>query len=163
MYNVVRVGSKVRTRKMLPLWKIWQRAVHAQLKRRFAAKGDCMIYLASPYSHDDPAVRQARFESACRCAAYLMRAGHHVLSPIAYTHTISEAGGLPVDWTFWERFDRRFITACDKLWVLCIPGWRESSGVTAEIKIARQQGKPVWYVVQKIRGYRAVPQPPKGK
>ncbi len=34
-----------------------------------------MIYLASPYSHPDVAVREARFHAACRAAAEFMRDG----------------------------------------------------------------------------------------
>lgn len=35
-----------------------------------------MIYLASPYTHVDPAVRELRFAIASRVAAELIRAGH---------------------------------------------------------------------------------------
>jgi hypothetical protein len=41
-----------------------------------------MIYLASPFTHDDPAVRQQRFEAACRAAAILISQGKTVFSPI---------------------------------------------------------------------------------
>jgi len=104
-----------------------------------------MIYLASPYSHPDAAVRQQRFESACRAAAELIRRGHVVFSPIAHSHGIAQHG-LPVDWDFWEAQDRRLLAACDELWVLTLDGWRESRGVQAEIAIARAAGKPVRFV-----------------
>ena len=64
-----------------------------------------MIYLASPYSHPDTAVRELRFREACRAAAELIRRGHAVFSPIAHGHSISLAG-LPTGWAFWEPFDR---------------------------------------------------------
>lgn len=105
-----------------------------------------MIYLASPYSHPDRSVRVARFEAACRAAATMMDAGQHVFSPIAHTHPIHEAGGLPGDWAFWEPYDRWFISRCDKVVVLRLPGWTESKGVAAEIRIACDLGKPVEYV-----------------
>jgi nucleoside 2-deoxyribosyltransferase len=104
-----------------------------------------MIYLASPYTSDDPAVRQARFEAACRAAAAFIRRGHVVFSPVAHSHCIAQHG-LPVDWGFWERHDRRFLAACDELWVLTLDGWRESRGVQAEMTIARALGKPVRFV-----------------
>ena len=34
-----------------------------------------MIYLASPYSDPDPAVREQRFEAACAVTAVMLRAG----------------------------------------------------------------------------------------
>ena len=60
-----------------------------------------MIYLASPYSHPDATVREARFQAACRATASLIRAGHEVFSPIAHSHPLA-AFGLPTDWSFWE-------------------------------------------------------------
>jgi hypothetical protein len=53
-----------------------------------------MIYLASPYSHPDPAVREARFREACRAAAKLMRLGQPAFSPIVHGHPIA-VYGLP--------------------------------------------------------------------
>jgi len=58
-----------------------------------------MIYLASPYTSDDPAVRQQRFEAACRAAAAMIRQGQTVFSPIAHSHAIC-AFGVPLDWRF---------------------------------------------------------------
>lgn len=104
-----------------------------------------MIYLASPYTHPDAAVRQERFEAACRAAAELIRRGHIVFSPVAHSHGIAQHG-LPVDWSFWERHDRRLLVACDELWVLKLDGWQQSRGVQAEIAIARELGKPVHFV-----------------
>lgn len=107
---------------------------------------DRLIYLASPYSNSDPAVRLARFHAVCREAARLMARGRLVFSPIAHTHPIAEAGQLPLGWPFWERYDRRMIGACDELHVLRLDGWRTSVGVQAEIAIAAELGKPVHYL-----------------
>ncbi len=104
-----------------------------------------LTYLASPYSHPDPAVRQARFEAACRAAAELIRRGHLVFSPIAHSHCIAQHG-LPMDWGFWEAQDRWLLAACDELWVLKLDGWQHSRGVQAEIAIARALGKAVRFV-----------------
>jgi len=104
-----------------------------------------LVYLASPYSHPDPAIRQARYQAACRAAAWLIGQGHLVFSPIAHSHGIAQQG-LPGDWEFWQRHDRRMLEACDRLVVLTLPGWRESRGVQAEVAIARKLGKPVGYL-----------------
>jgi len=104
-----------------------------------------MIYLASPFSHPDAAVREARFRDACRAAARLMRAGKIVFSPIAHSFPIAQHG-LPVDWHFWEPFDRAHLERCDEVVVLTLDGWRESVGVQAEIRIAAELGKPVRYL-----------------
>ena len=101
-----------------------------------------MIYLTSPYTHPDPAVRDARFKAACRQAAEMFRCGIPVFSPIAYSHAIA-AHDLPLEWDFWERFDRAFLETCSEVWVLTLDGWRESRGVQAEMELARELGKPV--------------------
>ncbi len=104
-----------------------------------------MIYLASPYSHESPAVEEERFHAVCARAAEMMRAGVHVFSPIAHAHPISHYG-LPGDWSYWEAYDRAMLTRCDALTVLRLPGWERSTGVQAEIQIARELGIPVDFV-----------------
>ena len=105
-----------------------------------------LIYLASPYSHHDPAVRQQRFETVCFVAANLMREGKHVYSPIAHTHPIAMKGDLPKGWDFWEQFDRKMISACQEVWVVMMDGWQESKGVAAELAIAGEMGLKVRYI-----------------
>ena len=103
-----------------------------------------MIYLASPFTHDDPAIRQQRFEAACRAAAALICRGQTVFSPIAHSYVICRYG-VPLDWRFWQRHDRRYLEVCDEVVVLMLDGWRESVGVQAEIAIARELGKPITF------------------
>lgn len=103
------------------------------------------IYLASPYSHSNPAVREARFQAACRATAELMRAGHVVLSPIVLTHPLT-AFGLPTDWSYWERCDSELLRRCDELAVLMLDGWQRSVGVKAEIKLAAELAKRVSFL-----------------
>ncbi len=104
-----------------------------------------MIYLASPYSHPDQTMREQRFRAACRAVATLLRAGHVVFSPIVHSHPLVEHG-LPADWKFWECIDRQHLERCDEVVVLMLDGWRESTGVRAEVRIARELGKLVRYL-----------------
>jgi hypothetical protein len=103
-----------------------------------------MIYLASPYTHPDPAVREQRFDAACVVAALLLREGHLVFSPIAHSHPLMRFG-LPIEWDFWSRYDSCHLERCDEVLVLMLDGWEESRGVQAEIALAKSLGKPVWY------------------
>jgi len=104
-----------------------------------------MIYLASPFTHSDPAVRQQRFEAACRAAAALISRGKTVFSPISHSYGICRYG-VPLDWRFWERHDRCHLQSCDEVVVLMLDGWSESVGVQAEIAIAHELGKPVTFL-----------------
>jgi Domain of unknown function (DUF1937) len=105
-----------------------------------------LVYLASPYTSADPAVRQARFEAACRAAAELIRQGLTICSPIAHSHAICQHGAVPLDWAFWRQHDLTFLAMCDEVVVLKLVGWRQSVGVQAEIAAAKSLGKPVSFL-----------------
>ena len=109
------------------------------------AMANTLLYLASPYSHEDPAVRHARSEAACRAAAELIRQGKAIYSPIAYSHPLCQYG-LPLDWQFWQKHDLRFLEMCSEVIVLKLPQWEKSVGVQAEIAAARAMNKPVTFV-----------------
>ena len=104
-----------------------------------------MIYMASPYSHPNPAIREQRFHDACRAAASLIQSGQTVFSPIMFGHPLC-GHCLPTEWGFWEVQDRAHLERCDEVVVLMLAGWRRSAGVAAEIRIARALGKPVRYL-----------------
>lgn len=102
-----------------------------------------LVYLATPYSHPDPTIMEQRFRVANMAAARLMEAGVFVFSPISHTHPIAVAGELPKGWDFWKAYDTTVISSCRKLIVLMQDGWKESTGVAAEIRIALELGIPV--------------------
>jgi nucleoside 2-deoxyribosyltransferase len=106
------------------------------------------IYLACPYSHKDPKVRKDRFERVNALAAKLMAKGFLVFSPISHTHPIAEAGDLPKGWEYWKNYDESFLDWCDEVFVYKLEGWTVSTGVMAEIEIAKQLGKPITYIRQ---------------
>ncbi|MBM3983831.1 MAG: DUF1937 family protein, partial [Planctomycetes bacterium] len=91
-----------------------------------------MIYLASPYSHPDPDVREQRFRAACRATAALLMAGEVVFSPIVHSHPLV-AFEMPTAWSFWERIDRAHLERCDEVVVLMLDGWAHSLGVREEL------------------------------
>ncbi len=104
-----------------------------------------MIYIASPYSNPDPAVREQRFQAACGVAARLLRDGQQVYSPVVHGHPLV-GYGLSAEWSFWEPHDRPHLEHCDEVVVLTLDGWRDSVGVQAELAHAEALGKPVRYV-----------------
>jgi hypothetical protein len=104
------------------------------------------IYLGVPYSHPDENVMQRRFELVTDKTGELMNQGHIVYSPITACHPVAERCLLPRNWEFWEQLDRTFIEWADEVWILMLDGWKESTGVNAEIAIAEDLGKPVRYV-----------------
>jgi len=105
-----------------------------------------LVYLATPYSHDDHTVMHRRFEVVNGVAARLMKEGIHIYSPISHTHPIAVAGELPRGWDFWEKYDRAILAACCKVIVVRQDGWEQSRGVTAELAIAEELGLPVEFI-----------------
>ena len=101
-----------------------------------------LAYLASPYSHPDPAVRQRRYADVRMSTVHLLRRGYHVWAPIVYTHHLAEAG-MPVEWVFWEQFDLMMLRRCQELWILMLDGWRDSEGIRGELWLARRLSMPV--------------------
>lgn len=119
-----------------------------QVPRMLSLVNNGLIYLASPYSSNDPAVQEQRFHDVCKVSAELMRQGHIIISPIAHTHPIAKYG-LPTDWEFWKRQDEEIISRCDELWVLMLDGWGQSKGVLAEMNLADELGKTIRLVNSK--------------
>lgn len=111
---------------------------------------EMLWYFASPYScyDDDPEVvariLDARFRQVSMDAADLMRMGFRLFAPISHTHPIAEFGNLDHgDHTIWLPADRVIHSRCDGVIVDMIPGWRESHGVTEELKWAREESKSI--------------------
>ena len=99
-----------------------------------------MIYLASPYSDPDPAIREIRFKAVCMCAARLIYKDLHIFSPIAHSHVIAVAGGLPTYFAYWRAFDLAMLKISNHLWIYTYPGWKDSTGIADEMKFAKNLG-----------------------
>lgn len=111
------------------------------MKRQF-------IYLASPYSHPDPAVREARYKAACKKAAEYLVEGKPVFAPIVHSHPLTEfmAPELCMDFDFWMRADLAILKDAAELHVLMLDGWHTSRGVNREVEYADQIGIPIYRV-----------------
>ena len=105
-----------------------------------------LIYLATPYSHPNPDIRQQRFDLVNRVALRLIRQGYFVYSPITHNHPLAILGELPVGWEYWKEHDYLLLSKCTKLMVLYVDGWMESVGVKAEITYAAKLGIPMEFI-----------------
>lgn len=91
-----------------------------------------MIYLASPYS-GTPEVMQQRYEATRAVTADTLKDGEFVYSPIVHCHDLALHHDIPKDFAFWSKYNFHMLDLADQLWVLMLPGWKESRGVTAEV------------------------------
>jgi hypothetical protein len=121
-----------------------------------------LVYVASPYSSPDKVTQEIRFLSAVIATGYLMNTYLDTVfySPISHTHPIATYCKLPGDWSFWKQFDETMLSRCEEVWVLMLDGWQSSTGVTAELGIARENSLPVKYIKPLAGGgYEILEQP----
>jgi len=103
-----------------------------------------LIYLASPYSHEEDDVRAFRYAECCRAVALILQSGRfNVFSPIVHSHPLALHHGMGGTYENWKEVDEDWINRCDELWILMLPGWKESVGVNAEAKYALDHGKAI--------------------
>jgi Domain of unknown function (DUF1937) len=104
-----------------------------------------IFYIAVPYSHKDPSVIEYRMEIFYRVDAALMKKGIHTVSPVA-KHAMLKYENLPGDYTYWGDYSRKLMRRCDGVYVICLPGWLESTGVQDEIRLAQELNLPIIYL-----------------
>ena len=92
-----------------------------------------MIYLASPYAHEEKQIMEHRFNRVVDACAELIL--HHipVFSPIAHNHPIAKAHKMPRTWNFWRKYDLQMLDVADALWIYKIYGWNTSVGLREEV------------------------------
>lgn len=103
------------------------------------SRSDDLIFLASPYTHPDPAVRYERYAKAKKFVIERIREHReNIYSPIVYTHPLVQAGAGDGGFKYWKNFNRTMLVASTELWILTLDGWEESLGIRYEITIAIQ-------------------------
>lgn len=101
-----------------------------------------LAYIATPYSHADPQVRQARYEAACDAARFVAEGGRYAAySPIMHWHPIVCKSGMPTDAKFWKEQNFGVMNVADTIIVVKLDGWMSSIGVDMEIKFAKDNNK----------------------
>lgn len=102
-------------------------------------------YIASPYTHADPVIRQRRFEKALDFTAWLaIKYRMWGYSPIVHSHPMVLHHDMPVPMEFWVPWDHAMIHSAVSVIVLQIPGWEVSKGIYSELEYASELGKPVY-------------------
>jgi hypothetical protein len=107
-----------------------------------------LILLSTPYSDPDVEVKKDRKHKAALMVMKLFHQNVFTFSPIAYGLAVIEEtdADVPDTWDFWQNYCVATVTGCSMVFVLDIPGWRESKGVAGEIATAKAQGKMVYLI-----------------
>lgn len=104
------------------------------------------IYLASPYTHTDPMVRELRYLEALACSRTLLLNSVWVFSPIVHCHEMSKLLGMPHDADFWLEYDTTMLRGSVSTAVLMLPGWPQSKGVKGEVDLSIKLGRQIVYI-----------------
>jgi hypothetical protein len=103
-----------------------------------------LIYLACPYSSEDPLIEDARYQIVTRVAgALIVETACEVFSPITHSHLINRAANrwsieqaedpwVPT-YDFWMTFDYHMLDIANWLYILKLEGWRDSKGIQLEV------------------------------
>ena len=110
------------------------------------------IYLASPYSHESETIRHLRFKAVEKVTVYLLKARRWVYSPIVHCHELSVANRLPSDAAHWEDYNKCMLSSAHEMYILELPGWEKSKGVTMERAYARERNMPVNHIFPSAHG-----------
>ena len=96
-------------------------------------ESEMLWYLASPYTKYPEGI-DAAFNEVCRVAGEMIKRGFLIYSPIAHTHPIALSADMdPLDYRIWQACDAPMVRACDGLFVVKMPTWDSSKGVSHEI------------------------------
>lgn len=109
-----------------------------------------ICYLATPYSFSNTSSedeKRQRFNQVTRQALLLFNDGINVYSPITQHHTIARHGDtISLSTAEWMEFDLTFLSVANQMYVLMLDGWKESKGLSQEIKYARANHIPIEYI-----------------
>jgi hypothetical protein len=102
-----------------------------------------LIYLATPYTHENNEVMERRYEAVTHTLGALLEHGQAAYSPITHCRKVQQMGYCD-EWTEddWLGFDKNFLDHCDTVLILGLPGWKSSPGVTWEIAYAEEHDLP---------------------
>jgi hypothetical protein len=117
-------------------------------------EGKKLVYLAGPYSHEDPKVLTKRFKLYSKLAAYLIsKKDVYIFSPITHSHPMITTKAFDREnfwkYSFWMPFDKAILDICDELWIVDTEGWKESKGLKEEVIHAELASKPIKMVTKR--------------
>ena len=108
-----------------------------------------MLYIACPYSHPDPEIREHRYRMSCMAASKLFQAGIVAFNPLANSVPAVEFGGIDLAHSDWMAIDLPILRRSDELLILGLDNWTKSEGVKSEMFEALANAKPITLIEEK--------------
>jgi len=116
-----------------------------------------IAYLACPYTHEDADIRMARETEATKATAFLIK---HlqvaVYSPITHGHRVADylPTSLRTHSDFWLGQCMPILRKCTCMYVLQIPGWEKSSGISKELVVADEHKLSLFALIPEGNSYK---------
>lgn len=113
-----------------------------------------ILYIACPYTDDDPNIQLKRVALATKVAGIYVARGHIVYSPLTHTHLID--GTIPMldkptyDW--WLKFNQPFMEICNEMIIIQTKGWDKSTGIAEERAYFKRANKPISFFLPEFIG-----------
>lgn len=111
-----------------------------------------MIYLAAPYNDKCSLIIQSRMEAVYEAMAEYTKRGEYIITPLVM-HEVVTRHGIDGTFEFWRGYCFDLLIKCDKMVVLMLDGWTNSSGVASEIEFCNLNNIPVEYKLSKEMEY----------
>lgn len=119
-----------------------------------------MIYLATPYIHEDKKIMDSRVLNVTCCAAHFMDKGEKIYSPITHGHAVNQhMKQMAGDHKYWLDQCYHHVVTAEAIYVLGLEGWKESKGVRWEVETGKAFNIPVFivnpdtYELQELKAY----------
>lgn len=114
------------------------------------------VYLTSPFTHSSKKIMNGREKAVAIAAARLTKRFNGslaIIQPIVQSYRMNQVcpGLFGASFEAWQEIDFEFILGCHELWVLKLKGWKDSTGVRAEIAYAKQNGLLVQYLTPGLK------------
>lgn len=111
-----------------------------------------LTYVAGPYTSKTGGyeVQLQRFHALTMATVMLTNSKRwNCFSPITHSYPMHELG-LGGDWDFWKKMDTEYLSASERIVIVTLDGWEQSTGVNAETQIAKEFGIPIWHMTEPV-------------
>lgn len=105
-----------------------------------------LVYVAGPYSADEPASVEKNVAQAIRCGDEIatQMSANVIIPHLSHFWDVL----LPHDYAFWMNHTMAMLERCDAMFVIAM-----SPGVSSEINLATQLGIPVFNDIEELRAW----------
>jgi hypothetical protein len=111
------------------------------------------VIVVAPYNTPDVEIKKRRVHTIALYCAELFRKGIVPVSALLSGLAFAEHADLPTDTKTWINFSKSYVSGCDEVHVIQLPGYLDSTGVQIEIAEAMALGIKIIYVPYELKEF----------